>query len=227
MKKIILCFVICIAFISSLDAKWNVLKPLSEYGASDYHLKEGVVYLELRQYLTKEDGSLSQKPYEKTLSFYRKDLKELERQKVKKFKKLKPIDGLKSNIHISRRESYGIGCYYTYNAFLIDNKYKMYKMNDIEDILLYLGEIDTPAELQTFMLLKNKPYGNKYRKTSKGYDILYNRDTILGEDEFCEDNVYILAIDKHGNIQKDTWIKTIKTKRRCIQCIMPAPCDNN
>jgi len=227
MKKLTLFLVIFVAFISSLNAKWNELKPLSSYGASDYNLKGGTVYLELRQYLTKEDGSLTKKPYEKTISFYRKDLKELDRKKVRMFKKLKPIDGLKSNIHISRRESYGVGCYYTYNAFLIDNKYKMYKMNNVEDVIGYLGDIDTPAELQTLMLLKNKPYGSKYRKTSKGYEVLYNRGTILGEDEFCEDNLYVLSVNKSGKIIEDKFLKTIKTKRRCIQCVMPAPCSSS
>lgn len=48
---------------------------------------------------------------------------------------------------------------------------KMWRMNMIEDVIGIFGEIDTPAEVQAVLRLRNKHAGDSYRKTSKAHEV--------------------------------------------------------
>jgi len=230
MNKILIFISLLLFFsieLSAKKSKWIPLEHISTYKASDYNLKKGLEYLELRQYESKENNKLRDKPYTVLLSFYRKPLNSFDKRTIKKFKKLKPNIEPKSNIKKSHYESFGVGCYYKYNAFVIDSDRRFWRMNTIEDIIGYLGEIDTPAELQTVLWLRDKSSGVKYRAIKGGYEVVYSSMDIMGGAKYCTEEIYILRVDKMGKFLSEKHIKSKKTKTMCVQCIMPMDCEES
>jgi len=227
-KKLILYILIAVGLSSQLSAKsptWTTLKYLGEYKSKDFNLKETLLYLEVRQYEAREDGTLRDKPYRVPFSFYRKKLSSFDNKTINKFKKVKPNLKLDSDISINYFESSGKGCYYKYGAFMIDMAGKIWRMNTVEDIINHLGEIDTPAELQVVLKLHNKNQGDSYRKVPKGYEVINTRrDLICNKDGLMSYKTFKLLIDKKGKIIKETYIKTVHTKNPCVMCVPPLDC---
>ena len=215
-----LLFVFLTTAIQAKNHKWQPLKEISEYSASAFNLKKGIEYLEVRQYEVNEENKLRNKPYKTVLSFYRKSLNSFDNKTVKKFHKITPNLSKQSNISIHSLESDGIGCHYRYNGFSIDATGKMFSMNMIEDIVGFLGEINTPAEAQAVLWLHNKHKGNSYRKTSKGYDIIIEYEDSIA---YCKAFKYRATINKRGQISKYKLLKS----RPLTECMSVSwnPCD--
>ena len=217
----ILLLILLTTGIQAKNNKWQPLKSLDEYPASAFNLKKGVAYLEVRQYEVDNENKLRKKSYKTVLTFYRKSLKSFDKKTVKKFRKLTPNLSTKSDVSIYSEESSGIGCYYQYNAFMIDDQGKMWRMHMMEDIIGFLGEIDTPAEVEVVLWLHNKS-GNRYRKTSKGYDIIIEFDDQLN---YCKSFKYRASINKKGKIVKYKLLKSKKLKEGCISVPVDTPCE--
>ena len=150
--------------------------------------------------------------------------------KVKNFNKLTPILSDQTNI---RKFTFcdPNGCVeHVGNAFMIANDGKLWKMNEIVDVLGFMGEVDTPAEAQLLLWLYSKPEGSKYRKTFKGYEVLIKREKTYPSDkgdksigEFCEE--WRIVTDK-AIINKKGKIVSYKqvgiSKKSNLSCIHPA-----
>ncbi len=157
------------------------------------------------------------------MSLYRTPLTSLGPKIVKKFHKLTPNTSSKSNIVIHDIQSGGVGCYYLYNGFTIDDKGKMLRMNMVEDIVGFLGEIDTPAEAQVVLWLNNKKSGDLYRKTSKGYEAIVE----YKDNGYCKKFKYKATINKKGKITQYKLLKSKSLKHEeCIH-ISWNPCDED
>ena len=104
-------------------AKWKTLKLLHEYTESTYQLKEGVEYLELREYTRVQNSKKKMRHTETVFEMKRKPLSGFPSAKVKKFNKLTPILSDQTNI---RKFTFcdPNGCVeYVGNAFTMNNVY--------------------------------------------------------------------------------------------------------
>ena len=201
--KIVL-LTLLIAGLHAKDAKWQKFKALYKYQASAFHLKDDISVMEIRCYSTYDNYKKYNKPTLK-MKFYKTPLKLLDSKLVKRFKNAAPNLSKSGNIHRTSKSSVEIS-----NAFIIDNSGSILKMNEIVDVIGFMGEIDTPAEAQLILWLHNKREGTKYRKTSKGYEVIIKYEKSYPSDkgdkkiaEFCEEIREVTdkaIINKRGKI---------------------------
>ncbi len=206
------------------DAKWQKLKALYKYQTSAFHLKDFISVMEIRCYSTYDNYKKYNKPTIK-MKFYKTPLKLLDSKLVKRFQNSAPNLSKSGNIHRTSKSSVEIS-----NAFIIDNSGSILKMNEIVDVIGFMGEIDTPAEAQLILWLHNKREGTKYRKTSKGYEVIIKYGKSYPSDkgdkkiaEICEE--YREVTDKAVINSKGEIISYKQVgiaKKGIISCIHPA-----
>ncbi len=206
------------------DAKWQELKSLYKYPASAFHLKDDISVMEIRCYSTYDNYKKYNKPTIR-MRYHKIPLKLLNSNLLKRFKSTAPNLSKSGNIHRTSKNSVEIS-----NAFIIDNSGKILKMNEIVDVIDFMGEIDTPAEAQLILWLYSKREGTKYRKTSKGYEIIikyYKSYPSDGGDkriaEICEENREVIdkaIINSKGKIISYKQVSI--AKKGSISCIHPA-----
>lgn len=216
--------VLLVTGVHAKSAKWQKLKPLYAYGESDFHLKDDIVICEIRRYGTYNNFKKYNKPTIE-MKYYKTPLKLLDRKLVKKFKNAAPNLSKSGNIHRTSKTSVEIT-----NAFTMDNRGNILKMNEIVDVLGFMGEVDTPAEAQLILWLYSKLEGSKYRKTFKGYEVLIKREKTYPSDkgdksigEFCKE--WRIVTDK-AIINKKGKIVSYKqvgiSKKSNLSCLHPA-----
>lgn len=220
--KIVL-LVLLVTGVHAKSAKWQKLKSLNEYRASAYTLKEGVEYLEIREYYQDEDKGYDTKKYKVTVSMQRSTLKSLSPQIVKKFKASAPNLSKETNIK-KTRFCLMSGCASRIsNGFMIDSHGKMWRMNSVKDVIDMLGRIDTPAEAKLVLWLNDKNrdttdenYKDKYRKTSRGYTIISEYDNSIMNFGECGHFTYRISISKKGVITEKKLLKKTPSKDGCL-----------
>ena len=94
----------------------------------------------------------------------------------------------------------------------------------------YMGEIDTPAEAQLILWIHSKHGGTKYRKTSKGYEIIIKYYKSYPSDagdktiaEICEESREVIdkaIVGKKGKIISYKQVSI--AKKGNISCMHPA-----
>ncbi len=162
--KIIL-FTLLLTGLHAKDAKWKNLKRIYQYPTNAFHLKDDIAVMEIRRYGTYDNYKKYNKPTI-DMKFYKTPLKLLDSKLVKRFHSTVPNLSKSGNIHRTSKTSSEIS-----NAFIIVNSGDILRMNEIVDVVGFMGEIDTPAEAQLILWLHNKREGIQYRKISKGYEI--------------------------------------------------------
>jgi len=201
------------------DKGWKTLQ-YAGYKPGDYHLKKGVEYLETRLYKTNADYSrIIDKNYEVTNRMYRKPLSSFDRETVRRFHRIGPNLKLAKETDI-HKSSYRNGPIWEKNApmistiggaFFINDKGEVGRMNTIDDLIAYLGDIDTPAELQLVLMFRGHNFCKRYRKTKNGYDVQCEDDRSFGSgDQTCGIYAYRVFVSKRGKV-------TVKTKERLIK----------
>lgn len=209
------------------DTKWQKLKSLKEYSASDYTLKEGVEYLEIRTYSRGIEGKkYNIRGYRADLTMQRKALTSFSSAKIKKFKELTPNISEQTDI---RKSGFCLmsGCISSIgNAFMIKSDGKMWRMNMVTDILEMLGEIDTPAEAKLTLWLNDTHrnisdkgslgYKDKYRKIPQGYEVISQYDNFLDNFGECGNFTYKISINKQGKIFNKQLLKKKPSKNGCM-----------
>ena len=199
-------------------AKWQKLKQLYDYSESTYSLKEGVEYLELREYTRVKDSKEKMRHTETAFVMKRKPLSDFPASKVKKFNKLTPILSKQTNIRkFTFCDSYGCG-EHVGNGFMIASDGKLWKMNEIADVWSYIEKIDTPVKIQLALWLNGKHYGTRYRKVSKGYEVIIEvyRSSCAENNEYEEYLTYSVHVDDKGNVTKEKLLKHTKEKVQCV-----------
>ncbi len=221
--KIVL-LVLLITGVHAKGAKWQELKALKEYPVNAYKLKEGVEYLEIRNYIKgNKDKRYNIKKYGVTVSMQRTPLKSFSPKMVKKFKALSPNLSKQTNIK-SSTFCLMSGCVSQIsNGFMIDSHGKMWRMNMVKDVIGMLGEIDTPAEAKLVLWLNDKNrstsdenYKDKYRKTSKGYTVISEYDNSIMNFGECGHFTYRININKKGKITGKKLLKKKPSKNGCL-----------
>ncbi len=204
--------------------KWQKLKAVESYSPSEYHLKKGVEYLEIRNYhWGMNDRGYNTKGYRVTVSMQNSPLTSFSADIVKKFKVSSP--NLSKQTNIKKTGSCLMsGCFSNIsNGFMIDSHGKIWRMNMVEDIIKMLGEIDTPAEAKIVLWLNDKNRGasdrnhkDKYRKTAKGYVIISEYDNSIDNFGECGYFTYKISISKTGVITEKKLLKKKPSKNGCM-----------
>ncbi len=222
--KIVLLTLLLIS-VHAKDSKWQGLKKIYKYPTSAFHLKDDIAVMEIRCYDTYDNYKKYNIPT-LNMKFYKTPLKLLDSKLVKRFKNSVPNLSKSGNIHRISKNSVEIS-----NAFIIDNSGDILQMNEIVDVIGFMGEIDTPAEAQLILWLHSKREGTKYRKISKGYEIIikYEKSYPLDKGskkrpEYCYDIREVTdraIIDKKGRIVSYKQLSIVK--KYYSPCLHPSP----
>jgi len=151
---------------------WTALKPLKSYKPNEFNLKKGIEYFEIRQYDSNKRLGINNKKYRVRYPIYKKPLSQYNYRLKKQFKRILP--NLSKETNIKKLAICATGeCKTTIgNGFYIDERENMGYMNEVSDVINFLGKIDTPAELQFVLWMNNKEDGKYYRKVRKGYEVI-------------------------------------------------------
>ncbi len=209
-----------------LDAKetsWKKLdrEELGGYTRSDYHLRIDVQCLEIRTYFVDKKNKIDRDYWGGPITWCVRPFKSIDPKLMKNFRKAKP--NLSRNGDIGKREAGRIS-----NAFVLGTRNKMWRMNMAEDVIRYLGDVDSLAEARLVLWLYGKENPYRYRKTSKGYEFLiaYTKSTAgcqkCNPNEVCIEDKAIkekAIVDKKGNIVLFKQLKSKIVKQECIERI--------
>ena len=187
------------------------LKPLKAYSPSAYNLSNDIKYLELRLYTYFNSKEVTKY---KLITTAKKG--NVANTLIRKLQKYPPLLSKKADIHASGMCVMS-GCSFRRgNAFVIDNKNKMWKMDEASDVLTYLGKIDTEAELRLVLWVKSIKYDNsKYRKVKNGYEVIAEYDNSINNVGECGHFTYRLKVNSWGDISEKLLSKT-ESKNGCI-----------
>jgi hypothetical protein len=194
--------------------KWHNLKPLKKYPPSAYTLKSDINCLEVREYIWDTKHKRDNHSYHIVMSTCKRPIKP---NVLKSFRRVTPNFSKEANI---RKIGTCLleGCSFSQSfGFIIDNKGKMWKMNEISNVARFLGDIDTPAELNLILWMRNEPYDKlKYQKSAKGYVAITEYDNSINNFGECGHFVYRLNINKRGQITKKKLLKKTSSKNGCM-----------
>ncbi len=181
------------------DVKWQKLKALHNYySASDFNFREDVAAMVIKSYYIYDKHP---KYIDKgiNMKFYKTPFNLFDTKVIKKLYSATPNISKTGNIH---KTSNIIA-----NAFIIDCRGNILKMNEIVDVIGFMGKVDTPAEAQLILWLYSKPEGIKYRKISNGYTVIAEDIDVIDSTGHCIDMTYRINISQKGRITKQKLIK--------------------
>ncbi len=217
----IVLWVLLLTYTQAKEASWKKFtKELkSTYEAGDYNLQYGVRRLDIRSYDVDEKNRRRSPRYEDSIVWETESSYLLDEKTIKQFNYAKPNLSRKGNIGGRRAGSIS-------NAFVIDYQDKIWQMNKVKDVISFMGEIDTPLEVQMVLWLHGKQKGNRYRKTSKGYEVIIeytkSSDGCKGckLSEMCIEDREIkekAIISKKGEIILSQQVKSKVLNQVCIE----------
>jgi len=205
------------------EVSWKKLNrdELGGYQVGEYRLGVNVQCLEIRTYFVDKRNGVDRDYWSSPVTWCVKPYKSFDPVLMKNFRNARP--NLSRDGDIGKREAGRIS-----NAFVVDGQNKIWRMNMAEDVIRYLGDIDSLAEARLVLWLygKQKPY--RYRKTSRGYEFLiaYTKSTAgcqkCKTNEVCIEDKAIrekAIVDKKGNIVLFKQIKSKIVKQECIERI--------
>ncbi len=186
---------------------WKELKPIASYKSTDYRLNSNIAYIELRRYQkyiksgSNMDKSFNSNIYIKVLQIGEQP--KISSNQLRRFNSIKGDFGDISNI---RKDSMSLmsGCSCNIvNAFMIDKNSKMWRLNEVKDIVNSIKPIDTPAEIRLIIWLHYIKFDKskiRYKKIEDGFDILLEYENSLLNRGECGKFGYKFTIDKSGKV---------------------------
>ena len=204
------------------DDKWHQLQLLKEYDATDFNLKKGVEYLEIRIYTKGQKEENYSTKYNVAVAMQHIPLELFDAKLLKEFKHVHPNFSKDTNI---KKTGFCLmsGCVRIIgNGLMIDSKRKIWSMNTTEDILNMIGEVDTPAEVKLVLWLNSErmvePKDDiyKYRKVSNGYELLHEFDNSISNFGECGHFLYKMFVGKDGKVSKKKLLKKSESKNGCL-----------
>lgn len=202
------------------NAGWKTLHEIEYYGPKAYTLKRGVAHVEVRRYsdITRETSSVSKhtKEVKTVIQMYRRELSLFGNKIREDFKRLpsKKSDAFKKGSYA------GLGGYssWYYNGFMLDMAHKMWRLENVEDVIEMVKPVDTPAEIRLVLWLHSKDfykdyYSAKYRKSGRLY-IVREHYVINDYDHGCGDYTYRYKINRLGKIIE----KKLLSKKAVEEC---------
>ncbi len=205
------------------EVSWKKLDrdELGLYKGSEYCLRQDVQCLAIRRYPVDRKNRRNRAYWFPVLTWCVLPYKSYDPKLMKAFRNIKP--NLSRDGNMGKSEAGFIS-----NAFVLDTKNKMWRMNMAEDVVRYLGEVDTLAEARLILWLYGKEQPYRYRKTSKGYAFLiaYTKSTSgcqkCKATEVCIEDKEIVekaVVNKKGEISSFRLLKSKILKQECIERI--------
>jgi len=196
------------------------LKPLGKYKSTEFNLKDGVDYLEIRMY-SGDDKRIHTNKYSTQIVAFSKHLATLDTNLVRQFKSIEPnlngADIRKSTMCLMMGCVSRVG-----NGFAIENGIKAVRMNETKDIVEYLGTIDTPAELKLVLWLNDNlrdmddtQSRDLYIQTKNGYKVHHTYENMLANQGECGVFTQEIMVNQKGVVTSQKPLKTLETKE-CI-----------
>jgi hypothetical protein len=180
--------------------------------ANDIHPVENVKCLEIRSYDNNPNNKNTYHRWIRHVTWCSEPISNIDPAVFKKFRTAKPMRTKGSNIggkHPGR----------LINGFMIDKNNKVWRMDEVKDVITQLGEIDTPAEARLILWIHGYTNGNYYYKRAKGYEITYTYETTeSSQHSQCVDHKEITEkalVNKKGKIVSR---KKLKSKFMSQEC---------
>ncbi len=217
MRKVLLAVLVSVV---AFGGGYKPLKALGKFSAKDFHLKEGVDYMEIRMYSGDGDTVDTKKAYLEVQAGSRV-LSSFDPQLVKRFKAIKPMingaDIRKSMMCLM------MGCVSRVsNGFAIHSDGKQVRMNETRDVVDYLGDIDTPAELKLVLWLndnmrdkEDNQMSDRYAVTGNGYKVIYTYENTLANMGECGVFTQEITVSRKGKVSAKKAVKT-KESKHCV-----------
>ncbi len=186
--------------------------------ANDIHPSENVKCMEIRSYEVNPNKQQSNHKWTIHMTWCSEPISGIDPIVVKKFRTAKPMSTKEGNIGGQTSDR-------LINGFIIDKNYKVWKMDEVKDIITQLGEIDTPAEARLILWIDGHTNANHYYKTPKGYEITYMYETTDNECKGCPGTTRCVEkkevtekalVNKKGEIVSRKKLKSRSLKRECI-----------
>ncbi len=175
--------------------KGKVLKSLTDYMLSDVHLAKPVKYFDIKSYnVDYYTGKLSRSRGTTAWSFDMKAYRKLSSKEKKEIASLRPAsDGFGTTYYVDGTA----GIASVYNLHYIDMNSKVHTVFSKSELVGFLGEIDTPAEIQIMLL--SYPGIHRYKEKDNLYII--RTDLIFEEsDGVYTHEIYHRVMNKQGSV---------------------------
>jgi hypothetical protein len=210
-------FIIFLLSFGLYAKEFKHLKPLNEYKDSEYNLKSGIEYVEIRTYFGKNKENREQYDEDNFI----KEISIKSKTYDNKFKNIKPNfeDAMIRKHKICRF----MGCFYRISlAFVQMSDKNIIQLNRVEDIVNLFDNIKTPAELNLVLWLNdiNKhrtdyEHNESYKKVKNGYEVIsIYQNSVLNFGE-CGVFKYKLFVNDKGTIEKKILLEK-KLKEDCV-----------
>jgi len=173
------------------------LKSLTEYMLHDVHLAKPVKYFDIKSYSLDKpySGKLSRSRGSTAWSFDMKAYRKLSNKEKKEIASLRPAsDGFGTTYYVDGTA----GIASVYNLHYIDMNSKAHTVFSESELVGFLGEIDTPAEIQIMLL--SYPGIHRYKEKDNLYII--RTDLIFEEsDGVYTHEIYHRIMNKQGRVE--------------------------
>ena len=177
----------------------KVLKSLIDYMLSDFHLAKPVKYFDIKRYSLDKpySGQLSRSRGSTAWSFDMKAYRKLSNKEKKEVASLRPAsDGFGTTYYVDGTA----GIASVYNLHYVDMNSKAHTVFSETELVGFLGEIDTPAEIQVMLL--SYPGIHRYKEKDNLYII--RTDLIFEEsDGVYTHEIYHRVMNKQGSVSSE------------------------
>ena len=217
---------IAILLTLTANAEWKPLKGLDYYGPKAFTLKKGVAYVEIRKYTetyipnASGNGDTTKK---KAVVFrmYRNPLLYFGSATKHAFQQISPKKryGFKKGAYASL----GPSAKWYYGGYMLDSAGKLWRLENIQDVVDMVKPVDTPADLSLVLWLNSdaqdrsdqKSYSAKYRKSGSGYVVREHHVAYGGGDWIysCGDYTFDYKVNASGKVTQKKLIK-----KRKVEC---------
>jgi len=106
---------------------------------------------------------------------------------------------------------------------MIDSKGKIWRMNEVQDVMNMLERVKTPADLKLVLWLQHpnwdltdENHQEKYRKTATGYTVIAQYENSIMNKGECGHFTYRLTVDHQGKIGSKKLLKKEPSKEGCL-----------
>ncbi len=184
--------------------KWEKLHSVVDraYTLGDYHFKKPIECLELRSYSI--DPKTRKRTDQSFVALVSVCSSSLSSRTLRKFRKIDPALSEKGDIRREKNPRDVI------NAMVIDSEGKMWRMNEITDLIDLMGEIDTPVEAQMVLWLNGENEAERCRKSARGYEVIVEEHRYSGKNgfvDFVETFTYQTMVGPMGKISRKKLLK--------------------
>jgi len=214
----------------TLDSGETKFKKLSAYNLSDFNFAKHVQYLEIIEYTSNlRQQSRQVKKFAKKVDkrfpvvskqYYHKGKNSLSQTQKRSLQMLRHEMFIGSD-HLAGDSNYGMMRAFVDSRIVqyIDGDGKSHIISTKKELKAVLGKINTPAEVQLWLLLSGDVAGYSYEKVNDDYRVRWNYIQFTDMAGLCYHYTFFRVLDEKGSMGKTFNFKTdlgqcLKMKKR-------------